>query len=152
MAWPLVIGGLAAAGIGAYASARGQKAANESNERIARENRMFQERMSSTAWQRGVQDMRAAGLNPMLAYSQGPASTTQGSVARMENVLRDMPHAAGQLASAMELMKFQKEMRLLDAEASLRIDQGFKANSEANMAQVLLQALSVKDASGRSMA
>lgn len=47
----------------------------------AQANRDFQERMSNTSYQRGMEDMRRAGLNPMLAYSQGGATVPQGSMA-----------------------------------------------------------------------
>lgn len=42
-------------------------------------NREWQEHMSSTAYQRAVEDMKKAGLNPILAFSNGGASTPGGS-------------------------------------------------------------------------
>lgn len=46
----------------------------------------FQREMSNTSYQRGMQDMKAAGLNPILAGKVGGASTPTGSTYNPENV------------------------------------------------------------------
>jgi polyhydroxyalkanoate synthesis regulator phasin len=59
----------------------GQAAQNIFGQKEARKNRQFQAGMRATQYQTAVQDLRAANLNPMLAYSQGGAGTPSGSQA-----------------------------------------------------------------------
>lgn len=78
---------LIAAGVSGGLSAFGQERTNAQNAQLAREQMAFQANMSGTSYQRAVADMMAAGLNPMLAYSQGGASTPGGQTAVMQNAL-----------------------------------------------------------------
>lgn len=51
------------------------------NANEAQKNRDYQTEMSNTQYQRAIGDLKAAGLNPMLAYKQGGAGTPSGGAA-----------------------------------------------------------------------
>lgn len=87
----------------------GQRSANKSNEALSAEQMAFQERMSSTAYQRATMDMQKAGLNPMLAYSQGGASSPVGSMPQIQNV---GAAAVSSASSAMGMMSAVQQMQL----------------------------------------
>lgn len=70
-------GGLFGGAFGIGATALSNKQASKE----AKKQRQWTERMSATAYQRTMNDMRTAGLNPILAYQKGPTSIGQGAVA-----------------------------------------------------------------------
>lgn len=75
---------LAGMGASAASSMLGQVSTNKTNIRLAQENRDWQERMSGSAYQRSMDDLKKAGLNPLLAVG-AQASTPAGNVATTEN-------------------------------------------------------------------
>lgn len=70
-----LIGGL----MGNEARSSEAAAANAASAASAERQMQFQREMSDTSYQRAVADMRAAGINPMLAAMRGGASTPGGA-------------------------------------------------------------------------
>lgn len=124
MVVPALIGAAAVLGGGALASASARRQ-NEMQMAMAREQMAFQERMSSTAYQRSMADMRAAGLNPMLAYMRGGASTPGGAQAQI------VPELSPALNSAMAVKRFGEEVKNMQANRNLMYEQANKAHHEA---------------------
>jgi hypothetical protein len=125
--------------IGGILGYKGQKDANKRNIALSREQMAFQERMSNTAYQRSMQDMKLAGLNPILSAKQ-PASTPGGSSTRVESAIGAGVQAFNNTNSALAGAANQRANATLTsakgAKEQFMVDQIFNKNLDPKQKQI----------------
>ena len=132
----LILGGSALGG--SVISAWGQHEANKDNIKMSREQMAFQERMSNTAYQRAVADMKAAGINPMMAVNQGGASSPSGASPDIKNAAPDLTQVG---TSAVQGARMAQELKSI--EASTRKTNADAASVEYSLPEKRLRAEAV---------
>lgn len=127
--------------MGAGLGMMGQQSANNTNRQIASDagnqneanaiqQEQYQTQMSNTAYQRQAADMKAAGINPIMAGVQGGASTPSGAsgntpTSHMENVI-----GAG-LNSGKAVADTINSVRMADSNVALNEAMAKKATADA---------------------
>lgn len=149
----------AASAVGSAFNIFSQNSTNNANRNIGRENnvfsaqqaqlnRNFQERMSNTEWQRGTADMRAAGVNPMLAVSQGGASSPSGNSAQGIATANQQAARLDLASSARDAILLKSQKENIEAQTYAAKAQGLAADTQAglNLTRSQLEGLKIPEA------
>lgn len=87
----------------------------------------FQRDMSNTSYQRAMADMRKAGLNPMLAYQRGGASTPGGAGFQVENP------AESAVTTAMALRRQKADIKNISQDTEKKAAETASSNEDVSI-------------------
>ena len=134
-----LVGGLSSA-LGGYLGYKGTQETNDASMAMLKQSQAFEHQMRATAYQDTARDLEAAGINKMLAYSQGPSSTPNApSNPQLKNEGEAIGSAiSSSVQSYLNNRSLMKDMETKDAQIQLLQKQGQAqeanaANTEADI-------------------
>lgn len=113
---------------------KGQEDTNVANAQQAQMQMEFQERMSGSAHQREVADLRAAGLNPILSGRGGPgASSPPGAQAQMHNAaaagLEGYHRASSARMMRDQMINLREQTKQIREDTNLKTQQAWQSSA-----------------------
>lgn len=112
---------------------------NSANKQIAKDQQSFQERMSNTAHQREVEDLKKAGLNPILSAGGNGSSTPTGAAATMQAPKIELPDFMAYGISLKQLEQADKRLAIDGANSAAMIAKSLDDRALTKMKTVLSQ-------------
>ena len=134
----------------------GTQDTNQANREIAQQNNAWSAEQFASRYQTSVKDMQAAGLNPMLAYSQGGGSPPTAQQVQFQNPMASATQAYHQSAERdvmkQAIEKSRAEVSNVNADTALKRAQEITAGEPAKLAtaQTAAQQQLERDAAGRA--